>query len=114
MLTINETAKTIKEHMLTQRARSIKRGKGCRYRGDYGMRCAVGCLIKDEFYDPALEGMAITHVPVLNALSFSGVDTYKPKIVEMLSDFQKCHDTKPVCRWATEIERIFENYGINE
>ncbi len=31
----------------------------CRYRTEEGAKCAVGCLIPDELYSPALEGSGI-------------------------------------------------------
>ena len=40
-------------HILQQNEKS-QNAEGCLYRSDSGLKCAVGALIADEFYSPAL------------------------------------------------------------
>ena len=34
----------------------------CKYRDDHGNKCAIGVLIPDELYDPAMENMSLGEV----------------------------------------------------
>ncbi len=45
----------------------------CAYRSPDGKKCAVGILIKDEFYGPDLEGALVSSGCVLDALCMSGI-----------------------------------------
>lgn len=48
-------------HLTEQNARAVARnGDSCRYRSAAGLKCAIGCLIPDELYDPSIEGMGVT------------------------------------------------------
>jgi hypothetical protein len=44
------------KHLLKQGKRAYQEGKGCRYRTDDGLKCAVGCLLPDAAYTPDMEG----------------------------------------------------------
>lgn len=68
-----EIFNTVATHLLTQNARSMgtapqMEGRGCLYRGENGRMCAVGCLIKDEFYDPILENEPVRDPDVIFAV----------------------------------------------
>lgn len=85
----------VTKHLYDQNCQAIDAGRTCRYRGDDGTMCAVGCLIKDEYYDPSLEGTMYA------AEEFSGV---KPAVnasvgreltndeVDLLDHLQQVHD----------------------
>lgn len=68
----------------------------CRYRGDNGTKCAVGCLIDDEHYNPACEGVSVgggnapARVALHEALRASGVDAVEH--ASLLSSLQNFHD----------------------
>lgn len=51
-------------HLLTQKERSFvidDRGEElCAYRGDNGLKCAAGCLISNDEYNPIMDGLKIT------------------------------------------------------
>lgn len=54
--------KHVGKHLLTQNEQSLvdrDTDRSCAYRGDGGLKCAVGCLITDEAYDPAIEGQGV-------------------------------------------------------
>ena len=63
----------------------------CAYRGPNGTRCAVGALIPDELYDPAMEGKPVWTVmnefPAVYRL-FHGV-----RNETFLGDLQAVHDS---------------------
>jgi len=46
---------TVARHLFTQGKAAQDDSGMCRYRNEDGTRCAVGCLIPDELYDPRME-----------------------------------------------------------
>lgn len=63
----------------------------CLYRGEGGMKCAVGCLIADENYSSELENKYANEPEVIGALAKSGVETDSGTI-EFLRELQRMHD----------------------
>lgn len=61
----------------------------CAYRGDYHRKCAIGHLIKDEFYNLSLEGRVAVSCVVQDALEQSVGKGYNLNFVTSL---QQCHD----------------------
>jgi hypothetical protein len=60
----------------------------CAYRGEFGMMCAVGCLIKDEDYNPKME----THR--INVLAAKGLlPQYLMHHTALLEALQYAHDS---------------------
>jgi hypothetical protein len=51
----NGFLKSIAEHLKAQGARALDSEGHCSYRAPDGKKCAVGVLIKDEFYNPYCE-----------------------------------------------------------
>lgn len=49
-----EVIAKVRTHLLTQKDRAYEGGQ-CRYRTTSGLRCAIGCLIPDEAYEPDFE-----------------------------------------------------------
>lgn len=82
-------------HLLAQNERAINI-HGCAYRGEENLQCAVGCLIKDEYYDESLEGKSPFRGvldAVLKSLPKEQVDVFKDNddLRADLSDFlYKC------------------------
>ena len=116
-----EVFNKVEEHLLSQGERSVKYLELCVYRGEYGMSCAIGCLIKDEFYHEGLEGLAMLpdkkeddHQMLLEeALIKSGIDL-KPATTYMLSDLQYLHDEKKPQDWEQELQKLRAKYfGID-
>lgn len=65
---------------------------GCAYRGANGTSCAVGCLIKDEFYHPSFEGAGADDITVVQAVQKSLGRILDYKDVNLLCDLQSAHD----------------------
>ena len=90
------TFDTIATHLLVQGQPSMGivpngfGGKisGCAYRGDHGLRCAVGFCISNESYRADLEGKTAWSNEVLGAISPQYCNDG-----EFLSDLQTIHDT---------------------
>ncbi len=84
----------------------------CAYRGTNGRSCAVGCLIADEHYSPALENQNAGSPIVQDALLKSGVDAYDSLTRDMLMELQGMHDGMSPSRWAARFDQIANNFGV--
>lgn len=101
----------ISNHLLTQNDRALGDDSDtCSYRGmtesiydddgyaidlgyPTGLSCAVGCLIKDAYYDPYIEGNGVQNDKVLYTLVKSHPDwEINGKTVLMLACLQRIHD----------------------
>lgn len=78
-------------HLIKQGVRSVNDYNVCMYRGPYGNKCAVGCLIPDKMYSAKMEGNNI----------FGLISEFKnilPKYIidnkEFLMTLQDLHDEK--------------------
>lgn len=95
-MTKQEVFDKVVTHLVRQGRRSID-GIGCAYRGRDSTMCAVGCLIKDEFYNGHLEGLIVNNMSVQIALVKSGVisslqTSEDYDIISMLLALQCIHD----------------------
>lgn len=109
-------------HLLTQKRKSMKRtrkdcfdGKGvlCMYRGPNGTMCAVGCLIKDKYYDPNLENKNVFCGEVHDVLckSVNGF-TGSQSEIRFMSDLQRIHDDHHPNQWKKELKNFAEHEGL--
>lgn len=99
---------TVKAHLLQQRCVSINPTIGCAYRGDNGTKCAVGALIPDSMYDPAMEGAVIATL-----IHKFQVPSYFKQNLDLLHSLQRLHDTKCVETWRTNLKQVAKQYGLN-
>lgn len=130
MLTRREVFDKVKTHLLAQNAKAERtkpewNGEmACAYRGVNGLSCAVGCLIADDKYDPAIEGIGIPYnvnggttrerlAPLLRVLDGSGVPT-DAGTLEMLAMLQTTHDDFSPTAWRERLDRIEVQYFPEE
>lgn len=97
-------------HLMKQRRRSLNSG-ACMYRGDSGLRCAIGCLIKDKAYRPYLEGRPAHGVDVNWALHESGYPVSNADD-DFLRRLQMVHDEFTPSRWAPALRRVARDHGL--
>ena len=132
MMNMLEVFNKVEAHLLAQGVKSIRKQSElnvfptgttymCAYRGAGGLRCAVGCLIKDEAYNKGLEGIAMwadekeedRQTLLEEALIKSGIDL-KPATTYMLSDLQYLHDRKKPQDWEQELQKLrVKHFGID-
>lgn len=100
----------VADHLRRQNQRSISVDGYCRYRGNNGLTCAVGCLIPPDKYDPNIEGMRAGKPQVLACLP---ADLLAPKGTHLrdrqlwiLSKLQRVHDDEVPERWEKELGRL--------
>jgi hypothetical protein len=100
----------VSTHLLTQMKQSSAGeddGFMCLYRSLDGLKCAIGCLIPDEFYHPSFEGKRVgmlTHV--LNKIGLQ-VDYV------FLMQLQRIHDTYPPCSWKDLLKEVAFNWNLD-
>lgn len=83
---LNDLFGQVARHLLTQKAKAKSPGGGCRYLDDAGLRCAVGCLIRPDVYNPTIEGCASDSTEVLHLLTLSGVPVVHRAVREVQKD----------------------------
>jgi hypothetical protein len=108
----------VRRHMLTQQAVSEDEAGSCRLRGYQGRKCAIGCLIREEYYHPALEQLGISYLrnypdsPLLLALAASGVDVGSRALIELLIELEDIHDATEVSEWPRRLEQLGRELGF--
>lgn len=94
----------VKEHLLKQGKRSAS-GHLCMYRGDDGLKCAAGCLVADDEYDPAMEGNnwkgALDELKKARKV-YPGMSKHS-KLIEKL---QFIHDRRISFDWEVELNKL--------
>ncbi len=86
-------------HLRSMTERSVDSNSGnCRYRGDNGNRCAIGGIIKDEFYHPDIEiagKNSVTCAGVMEAVQKSlDIDELNDGNFSVMRGLQDIHDNK--------------------
>lgn len=89
-----EAFTTVKEHLLKQGKKALNNNK-CMYRGDNGLKCAVGCLITDDEYYVGMEHKAVCDINQIDSLCWLDED--------MLDSLQEIHDNMEVDEWESEL-----------
>jgi len=127
-MNMRETFDIIKTHLLTQNAKSqteistsedwpedwYEDGEPyyssetiCAYRGDNGMKCAVGCIIPDDKYDPSMENVGVICIRDNYGFDWDG------PMVNMLKRLQHIHDVIIVSKWKCYLDRYeHELFGV--
>jgi hypothetical protein len=108
--TLQEIFNIVSAHLLNQGQKSVSNGI-CMYRGPNGLKCAAGCLIPDEEYNPEFESNR------WNVLVDDGLiqNKFKTEIVAL----QEIHDYAPkndpeqcVIQWKTKLIEFANEYKL--
>ena len=89
-------------HLLTQNKKSRDRTT-CLYRYN-GLKCAAGCLISDNEYQPEMEGRNW----YLLYTNFNITNNHH----NLINDLQIIHDKKAVEDWENELSILAESYSL--
>ncbi len=113
-LTNQQIFTKVRNHLLAQNGRAFN-GDNCAYRGEGGTKCAVGCLIADEHYNPECEGIAVYDALInpispkrsdlCKALNASGVPA-NASTAKLLAELQLLHDNGNVQEWRYALDGI--------
>jgi len=113
-MTNQEAFTTVKTHLLAQMEKSVEKDEYqndyCVYRSKCGcLKCAIGALIPDNLYDPAMESKSVDDLindfPGIRKL-FHGVKT------SLLNDLQVLHDDKSPANWESELRGVASHYNL--
>ena len=76
----------------------------CLYRNTDGTSCAIGCLIKDEFYDPEMEGTQIPDNPMAQAAVAKSIGRkLVGHVTDVLNMLQRVHDNDQPRHWPRRL-----------
>ena len=100
----------ISKHLLKQNERSTGHiGGDCRYRGDNGLKCAVGAIIPDKKYSEKIEGAVVSHPSVANCLP---IRYQGGNLIKFLLKLQTLHDKTAVHLWKDGLKEIAKDEGL--
>ena len=106
-------------HLLTQMEQSISDdGNSCAYRGTNGLKCAIGALIDDKWYDAErLEDLSIrsqyVQVAVAKSQGFNLVDCdWDWEGWKILRAVQNIHDTHLPDEWKDKLTTLAEEHNL--
>lgn len=98
------------KHVLKQGQQAVDGYGACKYRGDSGLMCAVGCLIKDEYYHKDLEGNAVYETDVMEALESSLERKLTDRENWYLQIIQQSHDDSNSSSFRSEFSDRIKKY----
>lgn len=105
-LTKQQIFDRVATHLVRQREKSIRQGI-CQYRGDGGLKCAVGVLIPDYRYREYMEQLTPGDRE-LNQVTRCGDDA-----CQLLQQLQSTHDARTVPSWPAALVDIAEQHGLD-
>lgn len=86
----------------------------CRYRGEDGTKCAIGILIKDEFYTPEIEDLNMRSDTVRKIVRLSlGVSRLGVGVADLLGCLQQVHDGEDPKFWPEDLRSTAMEFGLN-
>jgi hypothetical protein len=93
----------VEDHLMRQgRASELHQRNGIinAYRGEGDTKCAIGCLISDQDYDPKIEGKTVEQIFYLMPFHCSEA------IESLLVRLQSLHDIDDITRWPIEFSEL--------
>lgn len=102
-----EVIDQVARHLLVQGKKSI-RVKGvntnCLYRNSDGTKCAAGCLISDEEYDPSFEKTTW--------MSLCAEGRVPPDHEALIVKLQEIHDFELPSKWEQKLEKLADALSL--
>lgn len=100
----------VAKHMIKQGKQSINSVMECVYRGPNGLKCAAGCLISDDEYDPKFDGNNMSWSLLVNA-------GYVPsKHSNLIRLMQSVHDRQDGQHggWVMDLRIAAKQFGLSD
>lgn len=94
----------VSSFLLNQNKRSSIDDIGCAYRGYNGEKCAIGCIIADEFYQSKFESQSVYDLDIQSAIANS-LPNYSLNDY-FLNKLQSLHDSVEVNLWEVNLSRF--------
>lgn len=93
-MTLLKISEQVRDHLIKQKAQSREDvAFNCQYRAADGNMCAVGCLIPDALYDPALENKGMRTEALIEVVSKALKLRLDADSVQALQYWQNYHDS---------------------
>jgi hypothetical protein len=109
----------VRNHLLTQNQKSIhpiNRPDGspnCQYKTETGLMCAIGCLFPEGFDTSEVEGCYAGNERVVSILLNSGIlEKRSSRIINLLVELQRIHDSYNVSYWPEKLKEIAAEYKL--
>ena len=107
-LTKQDIFNTAANGLLKQGKKSMDRSS-CMYRGQNGLKCAIGMLMPDNLYDSIMEGQSANESDVMKTLNVP----YTAEYADFLNHLQGVHDECPPYEWDRELVNFAHHYDLN-
>lgn len=98
----------VAKHLRTQ-GKTCLGTSGCAYRGDSGLKCAIGALIPDEVYNSKMEGHAV--FAILPMLPNDLKQEFSAHM-GLLHSLQNVHDEYPPVAWENQLQRVANAFQL--
>lgn len=113
-MTLQEIYTTVINHLMNQGRPASLNGK-CLYRAGE-LKCAVGCLIKDEHYKPEIEDLDLYETKLVYDTVVESIGEEDVRQIELLAELQSFHDDvftkeRPFMEMR-ELERIEDRFRL--
>jgi hypothetical protein len=119
-MTLQEIFDKVATHLLKQGCQALMPSEDsfyprCCYRDERGNKCAVGCLIKDEFFDWEFNTHPTQATRVMEALaqSLQLEDGLDGEMIVFLVELQQIHDKAPPVTWPARLTQFAEQHNLN-
>ena len=100
----------VADHLLAQNDRSLNSNGDCVYRGSHGRKCAIGCLIPDELYDPSIEGHGVDIITAENHKIAAIIPDFA---LPLAGELQALHDNYTPEVWRDELAGLAFKHGLD-
>jgi hypothetical protein len=117
-MTKQEIFDKVSKHLLTQGRKAVRADDSdlCCYlmKLDNGqvLKCAIGCLIPDELYDPKIEFKMSDDELVRSILLSAGVVSEAEPNLAFLNGLQSVHDHNEPYEWPWALAKFAEKHGL--
>lgn len=98
-------------HLLQQNAKSLDNTGMCTYRGENGLKCAVGILIPDGEYSPNMEALTVNKLLETDLLS-ADLKEVMQKHSRLLKWLQMIHDDQDISTWKEDLTNLARESGL--
>jgi hypothetical protein len=102
---------TVVNHLRKQGRRALGSDNTCLYRAPNGDRCAAGCLVRDEEYQPWMEVRSIVSI-LEDTKSPSSLKNRLLEHKSLIASLQNIHDAYPVELWENDFVFIAECHKL--
>lgn len=112
-MTVDDVFNKVAMHLLVQNEQAYTGTDTCRYHLSFGLKCAIGCLIPAEQYDPRIEGLDVA------TLAKDWKQVFPAKIQEIIADnlplfneLQGLHDSQEPPVWPRALLRLAVMFDV--